>query len=128
MGGDAEETAADNGEFTGVMPGVSQEWLQRAAARRAREDSLIEIAEQTGGIAVISNNDLTGGLERIMTDLSGYYLIGYVPDAATFGSRSGQPRFHQVKVEVKRRGLKVRSRKGFYGVTDEVVAQASPPK
>jgi hypothetical protein len=29
---------------------------------------------------------------------------------------------------VKRDGVKVRSRKGFYGVTDEFVAQASPPK
>jgi len=33
-----------------------------------------------------------------------------------------------VKVEVKRPGLKVRSRKGFYGVTDEFLAQASPPR
>jgi hypothetical protein len=51
-----------------------------------------------------------------------------VPDQSTFESRPGPPRFHQVKVEVKRPGLKVRSRKGFYGVTDEFVAQASPPR
>ena len=85
-------------------------------------------AEQTGGLAVFSTNDLRGGLARIVDDLSGYYLIGYVPDSATFGSSSDQPRFHEVKVEVKRGGLKVRSRKGFYGVTDEVLAQAAPPK
>jgi VWFA-related protein len=127
--GTGGDSRTDDGQFTGIMPGgASQEWQQRAAIRRAREESLIEIADQTGGIAVISNNDLNGGLDRIITDLSGYYLIGYVPDAATFGSSPGQPRFHHVKVEVKRRGLKVRSRKGFYGVTDEVVAQTSPPK
>jgi hypothetical protein len=106
---------------------ASREFLARSVARTTREDSLIEIAEQTGGLAVFSTNDLTGGLARIVDDLSGYYLIGYVPDQATFASRPGPPRFHEVKVEVKRDGVKVRSRKGFYGVTDEFVAQASPP-
>jgi len=107
---------------------ASRDFLVRSAVRTTREDSLIEIAEQTGGLAVFSTNDLRGGLARIVDDLSGYYLIGYVPDSATFGSSSDQPRFHEVKVEVKRGGLKVRSRKGFYGVTDEVLAQAAPPK
>ena len=107
---------------------ASREFLVRSVVRTAREDSLIEIAEQTGGLAVISQNDLSGGLKRIVDDLSGYYLIGYVPEQATFEARPGPPRFHEVKVEVKRGGLKVRSRKGFYGVTDEFVAQASPPK
>ena len=100
----------------------------RSVARTAREDGLIEVAELTGGLAVFSTNDLAGGLARIVDDLSGYYLIGYVPDQATFEGRPGPARFHNVKVEVKRPGLKVRSRKGFYGVTDEYVAQASPPR
>jgi VWFA-related protein len=102
--------------------------LTRSAVRTAREDSLIEIAEQTGGLAVFSQNDLAGGLKRIVDDLSGYYLIGYVPEQVTFEARPGPAPFHSVKVEVKRPGLKVRSRKGFYGVTDEFLAQASPPR
>ena len=122
------DTRDANGELTAAGNPASQGLLVRSVARTAREDSLIEIAEQTGGLAVFSTNDLTGGLARIVDDLSGYYLIGYVPEKATFESRPGPPRFHEVKVEVKRPGLKVRSRKGFYGVTDEFVAQASPPK
>jgi VWFA-related protein len=122
------DTRNDDGQLTAAGYAASEGLLQRSAARQAREDSLVEIADLTGGLAVISNNDLDGGLARIVNDLSGYYLIGYVPDQATFASRPGPPRFHAVKVEVKRRGLKVRSRKGFYGVTDEAVALASPPK
>jgi VWFA-related protein len=122
------DTRSDDGQLTSAGYAASEGFLQRSTARMAREDSLIEIAELTGGLAVISNNDLAGGLARIVKDLSGYYLIGYVPDQATFESRPGPPRFHEVKVQVKRPGLKVRSRKGFYGVTDEFVAQASPPK
>jgi len=107
---------------------ASLEFLTRSAVRTAREDSLIEIAEHTGGLAVFSQNDLSAGLKRIVDDLSGYYLIGYVPEQVTFEARPGPAPFHSVKVEVKRPGLKVRSRKGFYGVTDEFVAQASPPR
>ena len=118
----------DDGQLTAAGYAASGGLLQRSAARQAREDSLIEIADLTGGLAVISTNDLDAGLARIVNDLSGYYLIGYVPDQATFASRPGPPRFHSVKVEVKRGGLKVRSRKGFYGVTDEAVALASPPR
>jgi len=95
--------------------------------RQGRQASLIELAEQTGGLAVRNQNDLTGGFERILADHAGYYLIGYEPDSATFSTLPGRVRFHEVKVEVKRRGLTVRSRKGFYGVPDEVVAKAAPP-
>jgi hypothetical protein len=41
---------------------------------------------------------------------------------ATFGST---PRFHEIEVKVKRPGVKVPTRKGFYGVTDEQVAAAA---
>jgi VWFA-related protein len=122
------DTRDANGELTAAGNPAAQGQLVRSVARTTREDSLIEIAEQTGGLAIFSTNDLAGGLARIVHDLSGYYLIGYVPDQSTFESRPGPPRFHEVKVEVKRPGLKVRSRKGFYGVTDEFVAQASPPR
>jgi VWFA-related protein len=120
---------SDSGDLTGRAAGYgpsgSGAWREVSAARMARQDSLIELAEQTGGLAVTDHNDLAGGLGRILADHSGYYLIGYEPGRETFAG-SGRPRFHKVRVEVKRRGVDVRSRKGFYGVTDEVVAQAAP--
>ena len=74
-----------------------------------------------------NRNDLTEGLGRILADHAGYYLIGYEPEGETFPTASGSVPFHKVKVEVKRRGLRVRSRKGFYGVPDEMIAKAAPP-
>jgi hypothetical protein len=41
---------------------------------------------------------------------------------------SDRPRFHDIEVKVKRRGVKVRSRKGFFGMTDEAVAALVPPQ
>lgn len=100
---------------------------QRALFRTGQQDSLIQLADETGGLAVYNRNDMGEGLGRILADHAGYYLIGYEPEAVTFSASPGNVPFHKVKVEVKRRGLKVRSRKGFYGVPDEMIAKAAPP-
>jgi VWFA-related protein len=73
------------------------------------------VAEQTGGFAITNNNDIDGGIGRVLDDLKGYYLIGYRPAEGTFG----RGRFHKISVRVKRPGLTVRSRKGFYGLTEQ---------
>ena len=51
----------------------------------------------------------------MLDDQRGYYLIGYAPDAATFKGSEAKPSFHRIKLSVKRPGLQVRSRAGFYG-------------
>lgn len=77
------------------------------------------LAQQTGGIALRNRNDLGQGLQQIMSDQKGYYLIGYRPEESTIDPATGRRRFHHLEVKVKRSGLRVRSRNGFYGVTDE---------
>jgi hypothetical protein len=70
-------------------------------------------ADKTGGFAVVNTNGIPGALERIAGDLRGYYLIGFQPDADTFSSDG---RFRRIRITVKRPGVKVRTRAGFYGV------------
>lgn len=82
-------------------------WLQDS---RAGQDYL---AKQTGGFVIKNSNNY---FRRITEDQSGYYLIGYRPTETTF-DRS----FHKITVRVKRPGLTVRTRSGFYGMTDEDV-------
>jgi VWFA-related protein len=84
------------------------------------------LAGQTGGLAIQNTNDLAGGIRRVMDDQKGYYLIGYRPDESTF-DRAGRRRFHRLSVKVKRPGLSVRSRTGFYGVPEEAIAAATAP-
>lgn len=69
------------------------------------------LAKQTGGFLVKNSNDF--GLQQVMNDQQGYYLIGYRPTDQTFTRR-----FHQIKARVKPRGLTVRTRAGFFGATD----------
>jgi VWFA-related protein len=100
--------------------------ISGARQREVRQNGLIDLAVPTGGLLVRDTFDHARGLERILADQSGYYLVAYEPDAATFARIGGAVPFHDVEVKVRREGLRVRSRKGFYGVTDETVAEAAP--
>ena len=58
------------------------------------KDSLIYMAEATGGIAVVNTNNVVGGLELISNDLYNYYSLGYTVNS------SGEDRVHRIKVEL----------------------------
>jgi VWFA-related protein len=97
--------------------------LSVEAAERRRflietQESLRYLADQTGGRTIINNNDIVLGLKTIFEDLRGYYVVGYIPPDDTFAAPGRTPRFHPVSVKVKRPGLRVRTRKGFIGVSD----------
>lgn len=78
------------------------------------------LAKQTGGIAIYNNNDLSGGIRKILDDQS-YYLLAYEPDGATFDPRTR--RFNRLEVKVTRPGTSVRYRSGFFGVSDEKIVK-----
>ena len=78
------------------------------------QSGLAYLSQQTGGFLIKNNNDLTGGIRRVVEDQKGYYLLGYRPEGATFDRR-----YHRISVKVKRPGLKVRTRTGFFGIRDE---------
>jgi VWFA-related protein len=75
------------------------------------------VSGQTGGFAIVNSNDFIGGFQRILADQRGYYLIGYQPDAGTIDETGNT--FRKIKIKVKRKGLSVRTRSGFYGVSTE---------
>lgn len=87
------------------------------AGRDARE-GLAYLAEQTGGFAVVNTNDLAGALSRISNDVRDYYVIAYEPDQNTFAPKGKPPRLHKIAVNVRRDGVRVRTRKEFIGVSD----------
>ena len=111
-------TAADD------VSRYSLDQLERILSDRRRsyfesQNGLNYLAQQTGGMFIHDTNDLSGGFRRILEDQKGYYLIGYRPDESTFDPAQGGRRFHKISVKVNRSGLRVRSRTGFYGITDE---------
>jgi hypothetical protein len=56
---------------------------------------------------------------RILDDQRGYYLIGFKPSENTFAG--GRPDYHRIRIKVNVKGLRVRSRTGFFGIPDEAM-------
>jgi VWFA-related protein len=112
-------TAADQ------VSNPSPQNLQRILSGRSAElfdtqEGLSYLAEETGGFPLLNNNDLSKGVQRALDDQS-YYLIGYEPDSDTFDAQ--KRRFNRLEVKIKRKGLNVRYRSGFFNVADENLAQ-----
>jgi VWFA-related protein len=72
------------------------------------QESLMTLADQTGGIAIVNAGDIAGGLGRIILDNSRYYLLGYYSDSKRWGRK-----FLRIQVRTNRPGLQVRARRGF---------------
>jgi VWFA-related protein len=84
-------------------------------------DTLRTLSEETDGRAIVNRNTLLEGLNQIVRDSSYYYLLGYNSKAPTDG------KFHQIKVRVKRRGMDVRARRGFWAATPADVERIAKP-
>jgi VWFA-related protein len=86
-------------------------------------DTLRALADNTDGRAIINRNDLAKGMRQIVVDSSGYYLLGYNSTQAPTDGK-----FHKIDVDVTRRGVEVRARKGYWAYTADDVARATAPK
>jgi VWFA-related protein len=83
------------------------------------QQNLAYLADNTGGLAYQNGNDLNWGLDRMLEDQAGYYLLGYHPSDTTLQVKNGRTDFHRIQVKVMSGGLHVRSRSGFFGETDD---------
>ena len=86
-------------------------------------DTLRALADNTDGRAIVNTNNLGKGMRQIIRDASGYYLIGYNSSQAPTDGR-----FHKIDVDVTRKGVDVRSRKGYWAYTAEDAARAATPR
>jgi VWFA-related protein len=91
---------------------------REASGLASREDSLRFIADNTDGIAVMNPNSVDTSIDRIVDDLSSYYLVGYQSSNTKLDGR-----FRTITARVKRDGVKVRARRGYRGLTaDDVIS------
>lgn len=75
---------------------------------RETQDSLRVLAEQTGGIAVVNQNDFDKALKRIDAETSDYYVLGYYS-----GNPDPLKRTRRLEVRTKRDGVHVWSRTSY---------------
>lgn len=100
------------------------------AALRTKRDGLMELAENTDGMAMISSNDLSLTLRKLADSLSTYYLLGYYSTNTTFDGG-----YRRIEVKVRKPDIKLKARRGYFAPTQEEVdamaagraAAAAPP-
>ncbi|HKE03783.1 MAG TPA: VWA domain-containing protein [Blastocatellia bacterium] len=105
-------TAADNiGNPTG--PQFAERLSQMSQQNFDSQEGLTYLARETGGFAILNNNDLNSGIQRALKDQRSYYLLGFDPEDEKFDRK-----YHSIKLKVNRPGLQTRTRAGFIGYPD----------
>jgi VWFA-related protein len=101
----------------GVGPQTDRAYLNSSL------DTLRAFALETDGRAILNRNDLDVGMKQILRDSSAYYLIGYNSTQA-----KSDGKFHAISVKVKRPGVQIRARKGYWAYSAEDAVRATAPK
>jgi VWFA-related protein len=106
-------TASDTGSGSGIAAFTVQQPPTSLSGgfitsdwERGVHAALEFLAGQTGGKPALNSARLSA-LERVHADTRSYYWLGFTPQRRADGRR------HDIRVEVRRPGLEVRSRDGF---------------
>jgi len=87
--------------------------IPRLSPPRANFDTMNILAERTGGRAFYNTNDIQGSIRHAIDDSRVTYVLGYYP---AHGKWDGK--FHEIKVQVKHPGVRVRARRGYFAWPD----------
>ena len=91
-------------------------------------DALNPLPVKTGGLIIADRNFFIKGLgDEVNNVIAGHYLVTYIPPPDTYELNwSGSTAYNRVKIRVKRKGAKVHTRDGFYGIADSETKPAEP--
>jgi VWFA-related protein len=76
-------------------------------------DSMIGLAKATGGLPFYNTNDINGAIRKAIDDSVVTYTLGFYPASGAMDAK-----FHEIKVQVNRKGIEVRSRGGYLASAD----------
>jgi hypothetical protein len=76
-------------------------------------ETMLNIANLTGGRAYFNNNDIPGQIQDIVHTGSSYYTLAYRPDNQEWNGK-----FRKVSVKASPPNVKIRTRPGYYAVKD----------
>jgi VWFA-related protein len=79
-----------------------------------------KVAEDTGGHAFVNTNDLTGAIRKAVEDSAVTYTLGFYINSDALDGK-----FHEIKVEVRPKGLSVRYPKGYFAFPDTAPTQSA---
>ena len=104
---------AQNASLRGTSPYSGAATLNAYNSNFTTQETLVTLAADTGGKAFLDSNDFGRVFQGVQQDTSIYYLLGYHSNNP---ARDG--RYRHITVRVKRPGLKLDFRRGYYAPAD----------
>jgi VWFA-related protein len=77
------------------------------------DSSMRALAEESGGQAYYNTNDLPAAVERALADAETSYTLGFYPPEDALDGK-----FHEIRVQVRQRGLTLRHRRGYVAAAE----------
>ena len=103
-------TSVNSAEFSSTDAALNRFGVREQ--EREEESTLYALARETGGRALVDGAGVDA-LQRVFEDTRSYYWIGFTPNW------KGDDASHDVKIKLRRKGLEVRSRRGFSDLSRE---------
>ena len=75
------------------------------------QETMREMARETGGRAYVNQNEIKLGVERAFADEAASYTIAYYPENKKYDGK-----YRQIKVKVKRDAVEIHNRRGYYAI------------
>ncbi|HLH08975.1 MAG TPA: VWA domain-containing protein [Terriglobales bacterium] len=105
-------TPAPNGELiSSPYSDFEQKQLQGLALTASERTSIGEIAENTGGKAFYSANDIAAAIETASEQGSNYYTISYNPANKNYNGR-----FRKIRISLSEKGYHLSYRLGYFAL------------
>src|SRR5258706_2720713 len=96
---------------------------RESAVRFSNQQSMQDLAQQTGGQVCLNNNDLSQCITRAIDDGSSYYELTYYP-----ADRNWHGEFRKVSVKTRRSGVQLAFRDGYFARASDASISASEAK
>jgi len=104
---------AQSASLRGTSPYSGRATLNALNSNFTAQETLVTLAGDTGGRAILDTNDFSQVFKRVQEDTSTYYMLGY---HSSNPARDGK--FRRIVVQVRRPGLKLEYRRGYYAPAD----------
>jgi len=96
---------------------------RESGLRFSDQQSMHDLAEQTGGQVCLNNNDLSKCIKRAIDDGSSYYELTYYPT-----DKNWRGEFRRLSVKTRRSGVQLSHREGYFARSSDATISAGEAK
>jgi VWFA-related protein len=93
----------------------------RMSDAQASQETMREMASETGGIAYVNQNEIEIGVVNALADSSSSYTLGYYPE-----DKKWDGKYRSLKIKMNHDGMEARYRRGYFAVDPSNVKDRKP--